>query len=387
MLRVRKNTLIGSGIIWLLYVMYSLKEYGLNNSLWRNGILLVLFAILGILYRHTKGKRRDVFRNEMRSISGMCILYVIISGVQAARTGIFSLHVFYKILQMWIPAAIAFLVFSIMTHDEIHLLIKGIFIITFAIYFMRIAPALNVENFRSIDILNSQSIFESNTFPGIAMGMFIYFRYFNKNFVFFFMSIIYTFLTFKRVNLLFLVILLFVPLVVEFDKKTAKIVSWIGIVISLAAVLILYQNLIHGSYDILGRFWNISLGDHSMGRNWMLLRILNSNYMSFGYYSSVAWTGVDIEMDSIRILLEMSFLGLAALTYVYVVIADNRTYLLLVSAYILVQLTAGHFLDAMYSWITLYLAIGMIKYYPKMESKNKQMVLTRSLGYSLSNHC
>jgi hypothetical protein len=105
-----------------------------------------------------------------------------------------------------------------------------------------------------------------------------------------------------------------------------------------------------------------------MGRNWFLKSLLSSGYKSYGYYSSIDWNGRDIEMDLVRIFLELTIIGLCIIIWIFIDIAENHLYTMLVMAYCLVQCLVGHFIDSTYSWIVIYITIGMIKIYGIAES-------------------
>jgi hypothetical protein len=147
-----------------------------------------------------------------------------------------------------------------------------------------------------------------------------------------------------------------------------KIVSLAAKVVALVGTILLYENFIQGDWDLIGEYFNWNLGNYSMGRNWFLKSLLSSGYKSYGYYSSIDWNGRDIEMDLVRIFLELTIIGLCIIIWIFIDIAENHLYTMLVMAYCLVQCLVGHFIDSTYSWIVIYITIGMIKIYGIAES-------------------
>jgi hypothetical protein len=352
--------------LWLIYLLFALKDMSQLFNNVKNCVMFV-FCIL-IFWGFIQVREKEKFKKDFFRVSFIYIAFIVITIIKIVQCERYTLNSFTQIFKVWIPVFIAYCLLNILDYEKMQLALDGILVITFLLYILQNGSTILSEGLSGISFADSYSPLESNIFPSLAMGLLIYYAYFNENRWQLIISAIFVFLTFKRINVIFEFVLIIVPFFVDKNKHMPKIVSLAAKVVAPVGTILLYENYTQGDWDLIGEYFNWNLGNYSMGRNWFLKSLLSSGYESYGYYSSVDWNGQDIEMDLVRIFLELTIIGLCIIIWIFIDIAENHLYTMLVMAYCLVQCLVGHFIDSTYSWIVIYITIGMIKIYGIAES-------------------
>lgn len=109
----------------------------------------------------------------------------------------------------------------------------------------------------------------------------------------------------------------------------------------------------------------INLDKFTMGRTYRFQLIYDSNFVSTGLGSTYAWMepryGIFMEMDLLRLMFEVTFVGVAVMIWGYLDTARRSWYCMLVMLYQFLNLLTSHSLMSVAAWTMNFLTIGCIQ--------------------------
>ena len=364
--------------IFLIVFMYALRSItdgifiarGIENNIWINLkyvvlLIAIIFCFLQLKYHNDK----YIYKSEFLKGIIAVVTLLLISLFCMLFSGNFFLITLEEIFKLVLPIVYAFLILNTFSLKDIY--ISMCFILFFSIIGYVLEIGINnftIDNFLSIDFMSSYSPFESNASCGTAIAMCTFFMYFKKNKILKYLSLIFAIFTFKRLSVIFALILCFIPYLVNIDyevKKNSKtLVKILFIIGTFAYMLFLSPSSAPLVYNIFG----IDQYQLTMGRSLLLDNLSSGNFISSGLGSSTLFLGRSLEMDLIKIFFETGIIGLIAFVWCYWDCSGNKLYTNIYMLFQFINLLTSHSLTSAFSWTLVFLIIGSISY--KQVGKN-----------------
>ena len=238
-----------------------------------------------------------------------------------------------------------------------------------------------ISNFLSISFINSYSPFESAPFAEIASSLsafFIYYR--NKSPKGAIISFIFCFLVFKRMLLLQAIILIIVSMLNLKDKDVNKILIFFSKIIFFISTLIFYFILQEKNSIMFEKYFGVNIGEFTMGRVYRIWYPLKG-FISYGFGSTTEVLGYNLELDLVKILMELGIIALVIFIYSYFDLCRNNLYSFLIIGCIFANLLFASCLTSTVGWLFRMVCIATIYYkrdeYNYMIKKRKYRVVLK----------
>lgn len=350
-----------------------LKERMINNfyiSNIKNVFLIFIsaFYLIQIVQKYYLGKKL-IFKKEALYVFIWAFSLLTLSLFFSLSANEFTIKSLFSVLKILLPVILGFLILNTLSYSQIRLCMTFILIINLLGFFF----AMGIEKFSfnslfSISFLESYSPLESNFFSPQALALCCFFLYYRESKIISIISIIFLFLTFKRFMILFAIFTFVISAFINLNKKIRPI--WI----TLAKVVIVvgclgYILALQGNFDdMLTKYIHINMDQLTMGRA-ALFGHLGNHFQSFGLESSSVVIGRDIEMDLIKIFMELSIWGLIITINQIFNLGKKNVFTFLLSLLILLEMLTSHFYDITYFWILFYITLGCINY-KETETRN-----------------
>ena len=230
----------------------------------------------------------------------------------------------------------------------------------------------NIENWSKVNILASESFTESSMCAEAFLQLFLFFYYFSKTKniennnkslkIFTWVTFAFTMLSFKRLGMLFAIVIIILEKIVDFRGKISPKFVWLFATLFTVGTVI-YTKFMQGEI-----FTNIDVYKFTTGRDYILSLWEKKDYLSYGYGTSMLVIGRYLEMDLIQIYLELNVVALFIFCYAFFRIANRSVYSLLIMIYTFVNLLTASSLPWSLGWIILLLTISLVS----SEKANKE---------------
>lgn len=304
-----------------------------------------------------------LFFREFKKVLSVILIFLFISLCFSLFNGELSNNTSVELVKLTIPIIYAFCILNTFQFKDIYNCM--VFVLIFAIlgYLLEIGiETFTLNNFQLISYEKSYSPFESHYSAGLAIALCTFFMYFREKPIFKYISLIFVILTFKRMSIIFAILFLILPKFLNVDRKIGKKSNFILKFLILCSVYMYYW-LLQPSFSYwFEKLFNKDVDYVTMGRSSYLDSIINNGFTSFGFGSSTEFLGRSIEMDLIKILLELSIIGLIFFIYHYWDISGRHIYCTLYMLFIFCNLLTSHSLTNSFGWILIYITIGTILY-------------------------
>lgn len=324
-----------------------------------------IFLVLALLVMAFYIKKSITSYKQLKFFSEICyfslavFIIAIISIIFATLQHKFNIITINALIKLMFPIIVAFILINFYSIDELKLSMKISFVITFVGYLIFDIGfrGLTLNDITSISFVESYSPFESHYFSPQSMAFCCFFMYFRENRWITFLSCVFVFMTYKRLMIVAMLILFIIPKIFNPDYKVKKYINIVIILIFVILSYVLLNMLKLGDINILG----ISLDQLTMGRSYFYRLLMETGYTSYGLNTSVLALGRDLEMDLIKLLLEVGILGLLSYIASIVLIGGQKLYNVLLVVFVLGNSLISHFFDITYFWIVFYITIYCIK--------------------------
>lgn len=359
-------------LVFFLQVFDYMTRYRWNVSVVKAakntvmGICGVLFFAEVMLLYIKKGYK-PIFLKELVEILKLVLVFIILSAFFAIKNGIIYKGAFLLHLSRWvIPVLLAFTILNVMTKKQLELIMEISLVMSFIGYvIVNVIPNFSVEAVRMISFVDSYSVFESTIFSSIAAAYCLYFGYHREK-VFWWLSVLFVFLTFKRFMIVTAVFLLLFGRVFIIEKQVpVKVFRFSKIAFIMLSFI--YIALMQGKYDeLFKQILGISVGKFTKSRSDFLRPLMNSAFKSAGLGSTIAYVknvGMHrVEMDLPQLYMEMGILSVVAVIHFMLNLVQRKWYNLLIIIFCLVQMLTSEWYIATYFWLLMYITIGSITY-------------------------
>lgn len=339
-------------------------------------LLFIVTIVIGISHIYFK-KISIIFKKEFfLSLVLIAIFFLLSVAMIIINKTSFQLRTVIELVYIFIPFTIAFLSINICTKDEIMILMKVLLILCLCIYIIELLSRnITLNQLLSISFINSYSPFESYIFADFSLISFCFFSYYknyNHNYILsnnicYYVSFIFSILTFKRILVLFSILLFAIEKFNIFKIKVNKKIIILICIVFFIVTLIYTWLLSYSNSEILYNLIGLDLDKLTVGRQWYLSLIQNSNYLSSGYGSTttalmnILGPSRYLEMDLVKIVIEITPIGLMTFLYVYWNQIYNNVFSVLLMTFFFVNMIFSHNLTTFYVWILTLLLFYMIK--------------------------
>ncbi len=342
-------------------------SFGFNDDI-KYVFLLVstLFCYIQILHRKSI---RHYIKNDYINFSCVIAVWLIISFIFYNNTS----YPHTESIKYWFYFIFAFLyaggLFQTTNPKHILLFFKTAFVICFAcyIFFEKGMSLFSIENFNSISFTDSFSVFESSYAAGNSVAFCAFFSYYRKNNrIWFYLSCLFCFLTFKRLAILAMLVFIILPYITKIDAKVKQrwiYISIISFIIFTFGIMFCFQTK---NITYLENHLNIDISKIFMGRTKLFNMLLESDYKIAGYGTAMDLMASEyekfngIELELVQVLMETSVIGLTVLLNFIFKLTHNNRFCFILIIYQAVNLLTSSSLGNLFSWVFTYLTIWSI---------------------------
>ena len=362
---------IGSIVIivyFIIYVLNNIFEGKVNIISIANTYYIFVALMTGLILLIMKKNEKLNFKKELISFVSMMSILILMSLIKILYYHKYNTAMINGIGVMLFPMLFAFLFINIMDFKQIYNSMVTILIISIIGYIIEIGiQAFSAKSLSMISIRDSYSPFESHMYSGISAGLAAFFCYFRKKKLPTIVSVIFSILTFKRIPIIFTIILLVYSLFSNKANKTIskKIIIFTAVGFSICGFLytqMLMPNNIRALNSIINKYLNIDLYTLVMGRNVLFSRLFTNGFHSLGLDSTFLFSK-DIEMDLVRLYLEVGIVGLLSVSLYFWSLTKNKRYNYIFMFSIFVNLLLSHSLHSPVGWVLKYIVIFTVSLY------------------------
>lgn len=365
-MKLQIKSLLFFSIISLI-IIETFNNVGLGNSLLKLIKYAITFIVFAICIMKIIGNLKNninlkyVF--ELKRISVVIGLFLIISIFKINQTKTFTSKTFEELMQLAIPILYTFFIINFMNLKDILKVVKYALIISLIAYVFTIGIGkFTISNFMSISFINSYSPFESAPFAEIASSLSAFFIYYRKKYpLSAIISFIFCILVFKRMLLLQAIVLLGVSLLNLSDKKINKKLVECSKMFFFISTVVFYFFLQEKNSMLFQNIFKVNIGDFTMGRVYRLWYPLR-NFVSYGFGSTSDVLGYNLELDLIKILMELGVIAVAIFIYYYFDICRNNFYSFIIIGCIFANLLFASCLTSTVGWLFRMLCMATIYY-------------------------
>lgn len=337
-------------------------------------LLPMVMGFLLIAIKMFKGTLKVRYFRELLLGIGLFGLFIVVSLVKSHQVGQFTIGTFGEAARMVAPFIYTFLAINILSREDIDKLMVVALLIAWTAYIVNQFIISRVSHV-SISFINSSSPFENSEVAPIAFALACYFIYFLKRHpVYCFWSILLSLACFKRVYVLFTIVLFLYSVKLSRSQRLNRFVKWpLLLVVSafflVATVFYLYimepQNLAWTSEKL-----HFDVNSFSMYRSYRVQYLLQHKYISYGLSSSTnflntnpgSWyTNNTLELDLVKILIELGKILLMIFIVAYYSLSYGSMYAFLTTTAFLLNLLMASGLTEYYACFVMLITFAMIR--------------------------
>ena len=336
--------------------------------------------LCGMVYALIKinGRKKSelLWRKDCISLLSVVVVFVFLSLIAMVFSPQSNSALLSETVKLVLGPVYAFFIINTLDQEEFHNCMKLILLFGFIGYVLEIGTGVfSIESLRSINIMDSYSPFESSYSAGTAITAATYFIFFDKEKRYTILSVLFVLLTFKR-SLVLCVAVLF--LVSRFKRNWDRPLhrAWtVVMVLFFTACTYVYMYLLDPTHaDKFLRLFSTSARQFTMGRNLRYEYLLSHGFRSSGFGSSTVALGTNLEMDLIKLAIELSIVGLIYFLWVFTSVVHNHLYCYLLMFFDFFNMLTSHSLSGNFSWTLKFLVIAYILY----SSDNEQYRTARA---------
>ena len=333
-------------------------------------MLKYFVCCLGIAFSFTCVKLKTrMFQYEVKNVLRVIICFAIITAVKSLIYGGFTSRSLYELFFLTLPILYAYCLINTVPFNVMDRFMFFTLIFSFAGYLLSLRMEFSaiVSALSSLSFSGSFSLLESHSFSGISIALALYYLYFRQNKVGMILSVLFVIMTFKRLAVLTVIVLFFLPKLIDEDKPVSKTllnITKIGIAVLSFAY---FAAFIPSNIEFVEKVFHVNLNQFSMGRVYRFKYAYNGIGFKNGGLGSVYTYLMDkynlaIEMDIAKLIFEVTPLGVLLFINNLFNVSRKSMYCFLVMIYLFVNMITSHCLASVFSWLIIYITFGMIEY-------------------------
>ena len=370
-LKVKRKNLL-TDALYVLYVLCYLTVlliWGMGSPFSQIRYYILMFATVVAGVSLILEKKAKIYGKNLLLVVPLGLLFLAISLQRASKAQHALLfRTYVQISLIVLPALYAMFLLNLLKMESLIKLMEMTLICTVLVYFGEpghgILDFLNIKNWMGISIIHSRSFTESDICSETFFNLFLFFNFYrnasgkeiNAKYmkVFYNISLIFTVLCFKRLAMLVVVCIIILNKVIDWRGSISKhFAPVMALLFTIATIL--YTELMKGNL-----FPGFDIYNFTTGRDYILSLWKQTNYISYGYGSSMVLIGRYLEMDLVQIYMELNIIAVFAFSYVYFKIARANVYSILSMTYAFLNMLTASSLPGSLSWIVALLTIASI---------------------------
>lgn len=334
--------------------------------------LKYIICIIGIIYSFvlmiSQNSEERLMKIEVRHLLIVPTLFLLISLFKIMTVRHFSMRLVNELMFMYLPILYAYGLINTLNFKQIEKAMFGTLIISFLGYLFN----LNLQGgllaaISSISFSNSQSMFESSQFAGTSITVALFYLYYRKNKLATILSVVFVFLTFKRLAILTVIILIILPKIMDLTKPASKGTFRIFVIVTFIMSILYFNLMIPENRELANTIFKNGIDNFTMGRYWRFSLLYNNpRFVNYGLGSTYDFLeklySFALEMDICRLFIEIGYVGTFVFIYNYFYSAKKNMYCMLLMSYLFFNMITSHSLAAMFTWIIVFITIGTIEY-------------------------
>lgn len=345
-------------------------------------LTLLMGIAVSILSLKRRSVKKFIFVRELKAILLVAVVLSVFSLGRSAITLTFSTDSAVGIMYIVLAIIYAFCILNTLHFDDIYSCMKIILISGIIGYVCEIGlDNFNINNILKSSIQDSYSPFESNYTSSLSIIMCSFFAYYRKEKKWLILSVAFALFTFKRSYMLFAIIFLVLPIIFNPNKKINKFVFYLtAIIFILATFGIIWLYMPNNEVTFI-KYFGITPSRFSSGRSDLLRSLLSNGYVSTGYESSTAFLGRGLEMELVKIYLELGIIPLIVFVYNYFNISRGNWFCFLVMFQNMINFLTSHSLSSAFNWGLRFIIIGCILYKEIALYQNTKIPLFKRISF------
>ena len=370
---------------WFFILTFVLKAFtdGIFVSLGMKGAItdskyLTMGGVIffGLCYMIER-RRFGIFFSELKKLLTVVVVFIVMTCVLIIYRGQFGTWQIRDVLNLLSPILVAYTVLNTLKPKQILKGLKIALISSILGYVIQLLiRGVTFADIMATSYTDSTSALESHDFAATSIMFCFFFCYYRSERLYTVLSVLFAIATFKRLAIIFAIIALVLPLLIDMNKYLPR---WAGVICKIvffAASMIYLYFMLPGSPEVM--VFGKSLTEQSMGRSGFLYNLLTQGYQTFGYGSTEATLGHSMEMYFVRLSLELSPFAVLLFINNYWDLTRGNRYCVLLMVFEFLNLITADSISAMFAWVVLYLTIGFIIYF------HKEVPAPRPIGRSLA---
>lgn len=314
-------------------------------------------------------KHVSVFYREFSMLLSVGVVFSFISAIEVIYTDSIGTSTIDDLMKLVLPALMAYCVLNTLSFEQLQKCMVVVLFSSVVGYLCELSFGdISLMDIWQSDFSSSSSPLESSIFAGMSITLCFYYCYYRSDKFLVVLSVLYAIATFKRLAIIFAVIMLFLPLLVNVNRRIHGYWIWLFELVTLILTFIYYIIIQPSQSALFERIFKQNQMDFTMGRSAFLTKLSRNDFMPFGYGSSADVIGRTLEMDLIQIAVELSPIALLIFVHVYWNICGRNLYCILIMTYEYINFLTSHSLNSGYKWGISFILIGMINYMPRNNS-------------------
>jgi hypothetical protein len=332
----------------------------------------IVIGIIQLIYKNKNQKPTLHFTKEFVEVIVLIFSFLLISLTLSLLREQFTQQTIIELFKMLIAILYAFCVLNTIDYPDFYKCMVVILFVSLYCYILEIGiNKFSIINLESVSYFSSYSPFESSMASSFSILCCTFFMYFKEKPIYKILSLLFVFLTFKRLSIVYAILLLIFTTFFDVNRRISK--NWINILkISFVLLtLIYYALMLPQNQQLFSSIFHSSQFEFSMGRSRFLANL--SDYQSFGFGSTTQYLGKNMEMDLIKILLELSIVGLILFISIIWDVCGTNFYNVFFMFYIFMNMLTSHSLGNPFSWALSYILIGYISVFGNSYYRNHKL--------------
>lgn len=297
-------------------------------------MLLPIFVGGYIFFRRIVVEEKPNIKWVYELLAGF-LVFVVFVGISLHKSrivGSFTSSTWGESMRILVPFLYTFLAANILSQSDVEKLMKVTLLGAWIAYIINESiTGVDFANILSISFIDSYSPFENSELAGLSFALACYFIYFRKKFpICFLWALLLSLACFKRVFVIGVILCLVITFLPKNGVTLNKRIKWPVICITTLIILFLTKFYFF-TMDPRNLLWNeeklhFDVTKFSMARSYRVAFLLTHHYVSYGLGSSTtflngtfgSWYTVStLELDLVKILLELGSVALFVLILVY----------------------------------------------------------------------
>lgn len=375
-LKVRKTTIIKCIFIIAIITQAFTATYESVGLISQLKYIVCMVGILTCLIFINKKRKRNIFKYEFKQIVWVILSFLLISAIRSIFVQAFTIRTILEIVFLLLPLLYAYCLLNTLDFKIIDKCMFITLIVLMVGYFFNLDLGISelIRSFKMINFSESYSPFESSSYSGVAIILAMYFLYFRKNKLGLILSIMFVFFTFKRLAVLFVIFLLLLPRKFrEKDKINIRLLNTIKVILFILSIGY-FIVMIPKNVTLINEIFNINLYKLTMSRTYRFSLIYNNpEFINSGFGSTFSYMvssyGVALEMDMIKLIIEVTPIGAFILINNFINISKKNIYVFSLMLFQIFNLITSHSLVSVFSWLLFYLILGCIIYEKELKGE------------------